>query len=616
MDEEAQLQKPMKVAGWTVGRRLILGFAVMVLVIMSITGVGFVVTRTMSQSFDIAIEDILVEIKALNEIQVLSLKLLNTTRQYITFGEQSTLAEWKELTGKLDETLEVFAAVELGEGIIGQLQTALTNLKTESDYVIALYDAQMEDEELEVAIRGLEDEEQAVAAVLEDAVEAREREIEKIIAIVDETTVKARFFLAGFSIGAILLAIGITYLLYRSIVNPVMDLEKAAHRIAAGDLEHKVEVFGQDEIGILAHTFNQMTGRLRNLYDSLEDEVADRTRAFQKRSTQLEAAAQVAREAAAIRNIDQLLDDTVHLVSDQFGFYHTGIFLLDEVGEYAVLRSASSEGGQRMLAQGHRLKVGETGIVGHATSIGEPRVALDVGADAVFFDNPDLPDTRSEIAVPLIIHGEVVGALDVQSRMQGAFGGDDVEVLQVLADQVAVAISNAQLFQQARESLEAERRAYGDLSREAWDEMIRGISVPSYRYDKGRVISMIESTESREGRIETDGDLPELTLPIKVRGGTVATIEAHKFSDSGEWDQDEIRMLETLTEQLGVALESARLHQDTQRRAARERLTGEVTTRMRETLDVETVLQTAAREIGEALGLAALDVRLSAENEE
>ncbi|HUV88086.1 MAG TPA: GAF domain-containing protein [Anaerolineae bacterium] len=178
----------------------------------------------------------------------------------------------------------------------------------------------------------------------------------------------------------------------------------------------------------------------------------------QRRATQLATAAEVARDATAILEVDQLLDQTVHLISKQFGFYHAGVFLLDEQGEYAALRAASSEGGQRMLARGHRLRAGETGIVGHVAGTGEPRIASNVGSDAVFFNNPDLPDTRSEMALPLQVRGRVIGVLDVQSAQEAAFPPDSVAVLQTLGDQLATAITNAHLFQEVR--ADVKRRAF------------------------------------------------------------------------------------------------------------------------------------------------------------
>jgi GAF domain-containing protein/HAMP domain-containing protein len=392
----------------------------------------------------------------------------------------------------------------------------------------------------------------------------------------------------------------------RQALFPIGSLTETATAIAAGDLAIVAPVESEDEIGALARAFNSMTAQLRSLIGTLEQRVAERTHALDRRARYLEASAQVARDATLVLEPQQLLGRVVVLVGEQFGFYHTGIFLLDKRKEWAVLQAASSEGGQRMLARAHRLKVGEEGIVGYVTARGEPRVALDTGDDAVFFDNPDLPATRSEMALPLRARGEIIGALDVQSREPGAFSDEDVAVLQMLADQVAVAISNAQLFQQAQENLERAQQAYGELSREAWARMLRDRPGLGYYCDASGVTSIAEQPDDRS----QDG-LSELAIPIAVRGQTIGVINAHKPDGREEWTAEEIALVETLTEQLSVALESARLYQGTQRRATYERLTSEVTARMRETLDMDTVLQTAIREFGKILDIAEVEVRMS-----
>jgi len=282
---------------------------------------------------------------------------------------------------------------------------------------------------------------------------------------------------------------------------------------------------------------------------------------------------------------------------------------------WAELRAASSEGGRRMLARGHRLRVGEQGIVGYVASRGEPRIALDVGEDAVYFDNPDLPETRSEVALPLRARGAIIGVLDVQSREEAAFSAEDVAVLQTLADQVAVAISNARLFQQAQEALEAEQRAYGEISREAWAQIIRTRPTLGFYRDRRGLFPIGDVGQLRETQPEAtgEGNGTKQTIPIKVRGHTIGVIDVHRSDGAGEWAPEEIALLETLSEQLGVALESARLYQDTQRRAVQERLIGEVTSRIRETLDVETVLKIAVQELRRALGLPEVVVRLAAQ---
>jgi GAF domain-containing protein len=377
-------------------------------------------------------------------------------------------------------------------------------------------------------------------------------------------------------------------------------------------------------LGLATRSINEALKRARSYAAELEEQrenleeiVEERTLNLARRTRYLEATAAVTRDAASVLDLQDLLSRVVTSISEQFGFYHAGIFLLDPAGEWAVLQAASSEGGQRMLVRGHRLRVGAEGIVGYATGRGEPRIALDVGADAVYFDNPDLPETRSEMALPLRARGEIIGALDVQSTEPGAFDDEDAAVLQTLADQVAMAISNAQWFEQAQESLEAERRAYGELSREAWNEFLSSRPDLGFVKEKGVISPAGDLWEPqmeaalRTGRATPgDGGAATLAMPVKVRDQVVGVIDAHKPDDKGEWTPEEIALLETLADQLGVALEGARLYQDTQRRAARERLASEITARMRESLDMDTVLQTTVREMRRALELHGVTIHL------
>ena len=271
-----------------------------------------------------------------------------------------------------------------------------------------------------------------------------------------------------------------------------------------------------------------------------------------------------------------------------------------------------------MFPRAHRLRGGQEGIVGHVTNTKRARVALDVGEDAVFFDNPDLPNTRSEAALPLLAGDEVLGALDVQSIEREAFGEADVTVLQTLADQVAIAISNARLVRRVQESLEMERRAYGQMSMEAWRDLVRSGMGPGQRYDPQRILpdggpwqeEMVQP--EREGRSVPGQDGPGATMaiPLKVREQVIGVLDAYKPSGTGEWTDDEVALFQALVEQLGVALDSARLYQDAQRRAMQDRVLGEVAGRMRETLDMDAVIKTAVREIGEALGITEVEVRM------
>jgi GAF domain-containing protein/HAMP domain-containing protein len=415
-----------------------------------------------------------------------------------------------------------------------------------------------------------------------------------------------------------------SFITIRSIARPVERLTAAAERLATGRLDERVRIEWSDEFGRLGAAFNEMADRLQAIYTELEQRVAERTAALERRVIELEAAAEVARDAAAIRNVNELLDETVRLISDRFGFYHAGLFLLDDVGEYAVLQAASSEGGQRMLARRHRLRVGEVGIVGYVAGSGEPRVALDVGEDAVFFDNPDLPQTRSEMTLPLRVRDEVIGVLDVQSREPHAFTDEDVAVLQTMADQLALAIQNAHLMDNLGRTVRELEIAQGRYVEEAWRAVAQGAGqVPGYRYRHAGLEPVAERPLEavrawQEGRpvITTDADtgdgresLAALAVPMKLRGQVVGALNLRFEGES--LSSETVETVEEIADRLALALENARLLEETQRRAARDRLVTEVSSRIRETLDLEAVLRTAASEMRQALNLDDVVIRLA-----
>ncbi len=350
--------------------------------------------------------------------------------------------------------------------------------------------------------------------------------------------------------------------------------------------------------------------------------VESRELELERRSVYLGATTAIAAEAAAVEHDPQeLLERVMQIISDQFGFYHTGLFLLDSSGTWAVLKAASSSGGQRMLERGHRLRVGlrgvGQGIVGLVANQGRYRIAHDVGKDAVFFNNPDLPETRSEIALPLRVHEELIGILDVQSVEAGAFSSDDVSVLQALADQVAVAINNTRLLSQLEASLEAERKLSGEITRQAWQRLSRSESELAFVSDISGVAPFDDWEPLMKRAVQTGEIVSDsggesayvLAVPIRVRDQVVGVIDGRK-PDGTPWTEGEIDLLQTLTEQLGAALESARLYQNTQRRVVREQILSEITGRMRETLDMDSVMQTALQEMGKALDVAEIKLRM------
>lgn len=452
-------------------------------------------------------------------------------------------------------------------------------------------------------------------------------EISQAEAFAPATRLAATIF--GASLLAVaLLAIGAVFVA-RQIARPIIAISNAAQRVAGGDFDQPVPVLAEDETGILANSFNQMTVQIQELVEGLEARVADRTQELEKRAVQLQAAAEVGKAVASTRDLDELLQQVTNLISERFDYYHVGIFLLDSTGENAVLRASNSIGGRRMMERGHALAVGQKGIVGYVTGNREPRIAMDVGQDAVFFDNPDLPATRSEMALPLIAGGKLLGALDVQSTMEAAFTQDDIATLQVLADQVAIAIENANLFAETQNALEMTRRAYGEVSRQAWEKILRGRPTVGYVCDRTDTVHPITTGRKVEAMQEVlrslepaSPDPNTLLVPFKVHGRLGGMLRLRKSSErsdaaqnTGErsasaWSKQEIDLIQTLSTQLSTALESAQLYSDSQRRAIREQLIGQVTATMRESLDVDEVLRTAVLQMRRALSLAKVEVRL------
>ncbi|HZW02717.1 MAG TPA: GAF domain-containing protein, partial [Anaerolineaceae bacterium] len=366
---------------------------------------------------------------------------------------------------------------------------------------------------------------------------------------------------------------------------------------AAGSLDAQARIDSNDEIGALGQAFNVMTERLKSFINELEDRVFERTqelnqqnKALVYRSNQLNTVAAVARDVASAQELETLLSNVTHLISERFGFYHVGIFLLDERGEFAVLRAANSKGGQDMLARGHRLRVGQVGIVGYATGVGEARIATDVGQDAVYFDNPDLPATRSEMALPLRAVGRTIGALDVQSTESNAFTQDDIDLFSTLADQIAIAIQNNRLYAETKGALEEAQRTHRRYLQQEWTREIEEQQAHrAFRYSEAG-LTVAEVTPAKQ-----DNEAVQ-EVPINLRGETIGVIRVQ-----GKVDQEEVETVRAVADQVALALENARLFEQTVRRADRERKVLEITSKIRSTTDPDRMLEVALEELQRAL---------------
>ncbi|HXF84063.1 MAG TPA: GAF domain-containing protein [Anaerolineales bacterium] len=367
--------------------------------------------------------------------------------------------------------------------------------------------------------------------------------------------------------------------------------------------------------------------RLQELNQTLEDRVASRTaeldeirRSAERRAKQFEAIARVARETMSHQNLQALLSNLTQLISDQFGFYHVGIFLLDEKQEYAVLHAANSEGGKRMLARGHKLKVGRTGIVGYVAASGSPRIAANVELDSAYFSNPDLPNTRSEMALPLRIDEEIVGVLDVQSTEPNAFRQEEIETLAILADQISIAIQNARFHAKAQELLEEAQKVSGSYVRDAWlvlqsQEERRGFLLSGdtlkpldHPIHNEKIARAIERNE----KVVENGEAAMLTIPIRLRDKAIGVLSV-RAPEPYEWDPDDVDIAEAVAERLSLAIETATLLKTTQRRAEIERVTAEVSSKISAATQFDIILRTAAEELSRAFGGSEVLVQIQPE---
>ena len=405
-------------------------------------------------------------------------------------------------------------------------------------------------------------------------------------------------------------------------LQPIQTLTEAAASIAEGTTTTFVNAkAGNDEIGTLTDAFQRMTSQLSNSITDLEKRVADRTRDLESQTRWLRVAAEIVRDAASSRNLDELLTRSTSLILERFKFYQTGIFLLDNNNEYATLVASPTEAGRLMIANGYKVRVGEVGIVGHVSAIGEPQVILNKGIDAVHFNNPLLPNTRTQLAVPLKVESRVIGVLDVQSDQSQAFNTEEIAIMQIMADQLASAIERTRLLQTVERNLSELEGAYGQYTLESWSGSAEGIQTGNrgYRFDNIRIQAISELTDLGKeafatGKTITPKDDQQksekqntVAIPIKLRGQTIGVVTL-KLKD--DYSESTVPTIESATERLALSMESARLYEEARLRADREQSISRVTTAISTPTEYEEILQTTVREVGRMLKDAEVAIQI------
>ena len=331
----------------------------------------------------------------------------------------------------------------------------------------------------------------------------------------------------------------------------------------------------------------------------LEHRVLQRTQDLERRLVQIRTATEIIRSIGIYLKPEQLLPKVVDLVKERFNLYYVGVFLLDEQSDFAVLHAGSGEAGAAMLEAGHQLAVDETSMVGWSIQHQQARIALDVGFEAVHFNNPLLPLTRSELALPLLGGRGVLGAMSVQSSEAKAFDQDDITVLQGIADALATALENASLFQQLERSLEEIQTLHRQYLLEAWKDVAREEENRQFSTGARKTITpdLVQASGVKEHRI-----------PIKLRDQEIGqlTLEVDRPELTGE----EQAFIEAVTTQAAVALENVRLLEKNQRQAGYERLLSDISRKARSSTDLDTILRVTIKELGQVLGATDGMIRL------
>lgn len=388
-------------------------------------------------------------------------------------------------------------------------------------------------------------------------------------------TLRSQLIIA--SVGALVLGLVLTYLMARSLSTPIRQMVKVFDRVEEGDLTQRIREIPTDEVGELIMYFNRMIARLETLQTSLEEQVRSRTE-------QLKTTLEVGNVASSILDPDELIARIVNLITDRFDYYYAAIFLVDSTGRWAELKDATGAGGLTLKEQGHKLEIGGKSMVSAAITNRRAVIALDVGEEPTRFENPLLPETRSEIALPLIVGERVIGVLDVQATQEAAFGEEDIDTLQSMVNQVGIALENARLFQETQKSLDELRTTHRMYLAEAWSDTAREHG--AYEYDSGR------------GQPATGDESSEIGVPLTLRDQIIGEL---RLEGQEEWTPEERSLIEAVATQAALALENARLLEESRQMALRERLAAEITGKVWSSPNIEFILQTAVRELGRAL---------------
>lgn len=396
-------------------------------------------------------------------------------------------------------------------------------------------------------------------------------------------------------LGVLLLSISTT-LVARRIIGPINALTETAVAISGGNLNRVAPVQTNDEIGILGTAFNEMTSKLRRSLEELQYGIQQRTAQLEYALRQVRTAAEISTSIVSINDTQILLQSVVDLIRERFDFYYVGLFLSDERDEYAILRAGTGEAGEKMIAEGHRLLIGGSSMIGWCIARREARISQEVMSESVRFKNPNLPLTRSEMALPIIGRKKALGALSIQSSQPNAFNQDDILVLQAIADNLATALENAELQSQAQQAIEEIRILNRTYVESSWENALQRHGELKAQYRTAR-------SKRKKASLQT------IQIPLTLRDNKIGEIEIEIPGE--ELSEEDLEFINALAVQTTLAIENARLLEETQRSALQEQQLNQLTALFSRAVSIEEILKTAVSEIGKIPGIAEISIRLA-----
>jgi GAF domain-containing protein/membrane protein implicated in regulation of membrane protease activity len=335
----------------------------------------------------------------------------------------------------------------------------------------------------------------------------------------------------------------------------------------------------------------------------LEERVQERTGELETKTLQLRSTTGIARNVAEIQNVPELLETVVNSASEQFGYYHVGLYLFDERRKSAFLQASSSIAGRQLIGQGFRVENDRRNAINLVAEQKRPHISSDTGA-GIFNRDPNFPLTRSRMVLPLSVRGEVIGVLDMHSDQPQGFGPDDAEVIQTLADLAAISLDNVRLIDETK-TLVSQLEAYtAAQTSETWSKFTSR-HTSAYQYTPAGVRPIF--SPSRED--QADGSMQ---IPLLLHGQSIGNIKLRRKGMASGWSEKERELTEKIAEQVALALENSRLVDEAQRSAQRDQMIANISSRVRETLDVESVIRTATTELRKVFDLKEAEISIGA----